>query len=165
MRTVITSNCTRPSMLISFISREPVCFDWNIFSLTLVTIPLTRPKYGNEAILSVAARPRRYGRSKLPMLYPVRMSASHASTNWCHERSISDSVSKARTCAPEIGAVSLRQKMFLRTGWVEPCSVTWFAIWMIASFSASGKIPGRPEHSMSKERMRIGAIRCHSPSG
>ena len=70
-----TSNCTRPSMLISFDSRVPTCFDWNILSFIRVWKPFSRPRYGKPfsclepLLLSAAARSRRYGRSKLMMLY------------------------------------------------------------------------------------------------
>ena len=39
------------------------------------------------------------------------------------------------------------------------------AIWMTGSWLASGKIPFRPAHSISKLRIRRGAILDHSPSG
>ena len=44
-----------------------------------------------------------------------------------------------------------------------PCLITILAIWIIGSFSASGKIPFRPAHSISKLRIRTGAILSHSP--
>jgi len=47
----------------------------------------------------------------------------------------------------------------------EPCIVTILAIWIIGSSLGSGKMPLRPAHSMSKLRMRNGAIFDHSPSG
>ena len=46
-----------------------------------------------------------------------------------------------------------------------PWRVTILAIWMTGSSCASGKIPFRPAHSISKLRMRRGAIFCHWPSG
>ena len=39
------------------------------------------------------------------------------------------------------------------------------AIWMTGSWLASGKIPFLPAHSISKLRIRSGAILDHSPSG
>jgi len=38
------------------------------------------------------------------------------------------------------------------------------AIWMTGSLSASGKMPLRPAHSMSNERMRSGATPDQSPT-
>lgn len=46
-----------------------------------------------------------------------------------------------------------------------PCRVTILAIWMTGSLSASGKIPFRPAHSISKLRILRGARLLHSPSG
>ena len=63
-----------------------------------------------------------------------------------------------------MGAHSLRQKIFLSTAFVSPWSTMLLAIWMTWSCSASGKMPGRPAHSMSKLRMRIGAMPHHSSS-
>lgn len=40
-----------------------------------------------------------------------------------------------------------------------------FAIWMTGSTDASGKTPFLPAHSISKLRIRKGAIFAHSPSG
>lgn len=45
-----------------------------------------------------------------------------------------------------------------------PCRVTMLAIWMTGSIFASGKVPLRPAHSISKLRIRNGAIFDHSPS-
>jgi hypothetical protein len=45
-----------------------------------------------------------------------------------------------------------------------PCRVTMLAIWMTGSISGSGKIPLRPAHSISNERIRSGAIPDQSPS-
>ena len=152
-------------MLISFDSRVPTCFDWNILSFIRVWKPLSRPRYGKPLILSALARSRRYGRSKLMMLYPVIRSGSHWRTNSDHAASMSASFSNETTCAPEIDAHVSSVNTFLKTGAFSPCSVTWLAIWITGSFSASGKTPGRPAHSMSNERMRSGAIPSNSPSG
>ena len=46
-----------------------------------------------------------------------------------------------------------------------PCRVTMLAIWMTGSLSASGNMPFRPAHSISKLRMRSGAILDQLPSG
>ena len=46
-----------------------------------------------------------------------------------------------------------------------PCRVTMLAIWMTGSIVASGKIPFRPAHSISKLKMRKGAIFDQLPSG
>ena len=46
-----------------------------------------------------------------------------------------------------------------------PCRVTILAIWITGSWLASGKMPLRPAHSISKLSIRRGAILDHSPSG
>lgn len=46
-----------------------------------------------------------------------------------------------------------------------PFCVTMLAIWITGSISASGKMPFLPAHSISKLRMRRGAIFCQEPSG
>ena len=57
-----------------------------------------------------------------------------------------------------------RVKTFLIKGSLSPWRTTMLAIWMTGSRSASGKIPFRPAHSMSKLSILRGAIFCHSPS-
>lgn len=39
------------------------------------------------------------------------------------------------------------------------------AIWITGSSSGTGKIPLRPQHSISKLSVRMGAMPIHSPSG
>mmetsp|Transcript_1223 Transcript_1223/g.3094 ORF Transcript_1223/g.3094 Transcript_1223/m.3094 type:complete len:206 (-) Transcript_1223:429-1046(-) len=92
-------------------------------------------------------------------------SGSQASKKDLHFMSISTSVSLEMTCAPTIGRHPLRVKTFWTMGDFSPYTVTALAIWMTGSFSASGKYPFRPWHSMSKDNTRSGAILFHSPSG
>ena len=124
-------------------------------------------------------------------------------------------------CTVGSGWVSYAQGGYLMFGLDAACRVTWLAIWITGSFSASGKMPGRPAHlrtgckgvrwdgvrsgkvglnknesewagrggmgmaeripgqtkrcevlvcgmlthSISNERIRIGAMSIHSPSG
>mmetsp|Transcript_34757 Transcript_34757/g.82380 ORF Transcript_34757/g.82380 Transcript_34757/m.82380 type:complete len:221 (+) Transcript_34757:2231-2893(+) len=160
-----TSKMTRPSIVISLVSRVPIWAEDIFCFLMRVRFAAIRPNRENASHLSVLARSTRYGMSKPTMLYPVMMSGSLAMTKSRHACSIAFSSSNECTSAPEIGAQVLRVKMFLTMGFFEPWTETQLAIWMTGSFSGSGKCPLRPAHSISKERVRSGAILPHSPSG
>jgi hypothetical protein len=150
-----------------------------------------RPKKAKSGILSAFARSRRYGRSKLEMLYPMIMSGSTFSTNFRHSSNKLLSSLNSSTCEPTMCAQVLRVKTLRTNGRLSPgysvhsrrCStqrqlfhmetaqidvpwrVTIAAIWITGSMFASGKIPFRPAHSMSKLNIRRGAMLSQAPSG
>lgn len=116
----------------------------------------------------------------------MTMSGSTSCTNARHAINILSSLSKASTCDPTMCEHVLRVKTFRMNGLLSPrswetwstdghlqgrmrfnspCLVTMFAIWITGSTSASGKIPLRPAHSISKLRILSGASVDHSPSG
>ena len=117
-----TSKMTRPSMVISFVSRTPICAEEKVDFFTRVRLLAIRPSRGKLSTLSLRARSIRYGMSKPTMLYPVMMSGSQATTKSRHARSISPSHWKLCTSAPEMGAQVLSVKMFLTRGAVSPCA-------------------------------------------
>ena len=81
----------------------------------------------------------------------------------CITWSKSFSFLKDFTSDPIIESHVLSVKTFLINGSFSPWRITMLEIWITRSFSGSGKIPLRPAHSISKLRIRIGAIFCHSP--
>ena len=91
-------------------------------------------------------------------------SGSTSSKKSRHFISISPSLLNDKICVATIGLTVSIQKTFRMNGLGSPYLVTTLAIWMTGSTFASGKIPLRPAHSISKERMRRGAILDHSPS-
>lgn len=93
------------------------------------------------------------------------MSGSASSMNLLHSISKSLSSLNSSTCDPTICAQVLSVKTFLMKGLFSPCLVTIDAIWMTGSICASGKMPLRPAHSISKLKTRNGAMGSHSPSG
>ena len=158
------SNWTRPSIVISLFSRVPYALELKTVSRIRTWLFRIRPSCQKSGIFSALARSRRYGRSKLHVLYPMMMSASVTLSRFAQLRSRSVSFSKDMTSAPTMDAQDLRVWMFFTRGFFSPCTVSMLAIWMTGSCSASGKWPLRPWHSMSMLSTRSGASCMNSPS-
>ena len=105
-----------------------------------------------------------YGKSKVIILYPVRMSGSIKRTNSLQAKSKSSSFLKEKTCVPTIGAHVLSVNTFLTNGSSLPLNLQTFAIYMIESWSATGNFPLSDKHSISKDRIRSGATLANFPS-
>lgn len=78
------SNGTLPSKLIDLFSRRPSCLLCNTRSLITDFIFFIRPRKLKFLTLRCCARLIKYGKSKLFMLYPVKMSGSNCRTKSAH---------------------------------------------------------------------------------
>jgi hypothetical protein len=116
------------------------------------------------------------------MLYPMTRSGSTSSIKSRQACNISASSSNDITCEPTMCEHVFKVKILRMNGLVSPwklvmsdytekisnlipCLVTMLAIWMTGSTCASGKIPFRPAHSISKLSIRRGANFCQFSSG
>ncbi|KAH3663022.1 hypothetical protein OGATHE_004598 [Ogataea polymorpha] len=158
------SSCMRPSILTTLFSRLPYARELKNVSLISCLLFFRRAKYGKSWTPSARALLIRYGKSKLAMLYPMITSGSTLTMNSFHLSSISSSDSYENVSDPTIGAHDLTVNTLRTNGTGSPALATTFAIWITGSCSASGKMPLRPAHSMSNDRIRNGAMFRYLPS-
>ena len=83
-------------------------------------IPFIRPRNGNRPAFRAFARSMRYGKSKLPILYPITTSGSASSTKSLHACSISTSSLNEITCEPTILEQVFNVKILRTKGFDSP---------------------------------------------